>query len=276
MGKSKRKKQKRKEKYKLQKELSMMKKGELEEVYEGFCFRIDGPDYKHVKELVGPSVEFNEIKQLDDVFTIVDNDDYYAWDEKWNDCIHTLGDRFPSPTEDVYGFDRYQIDLLKKGGTKAIDVWNEYKNLYEPVVGYAYAYLERKTNKDQINAIKEYFNQKAIIENTVILSRFRKGDYIVATMKDTDMDLVFVYSGVGSKFCIAYCEEWTTLNCEDFIDGIDIDADGVLADWSFCDKTTIREATIQEILEVKNILDRNGLEIRIEETEAVLKFKGDN
>jgi hypothetical protein len=90
------------------------------------------------------------------------------------------------------------------------------------------------------------------------------------------MDLIFVYSGVGSKFCIAYCEEWTTLNCEDFIDGIDIDADGVLADWSFCDKTTIREATIQEILEVKNILDRNGLEIRIEETEAVLKFKGDN
>lgn len=261
-----------------------------------FLYKLDDPKYKELSDILlkkGYFQTFTEIKTLEDVRRIVTEKDYYAWDEMWIGCSSNT-ESFPTPKEDVYGFDRSGIN--KDPSLKALEdsvIWEVCKYNYEPVVGYAYACVnanKKKGSVEEFDIIQNFRNPKVFHLPTRVVMTAEEKDLKPGICYSADPDervflngqfkskFIFLYGGGESECRIAavYSDDYLDFcgissNINEY--GLDLDPDGRQVTWDyFIDKSSVTKASPEEINKLNSALRKSGLIISWMNGKCIVKL----
>lgn len=236
-----------------------------------YLYKLDDPEYLELKGILekgGWISTFIEVPTLKEVREIVEEKDYYAWDEMWIGAKNDTS-KFPVPIEDDYGFDKAEVESLKSQGKTTDEIWEALKVHYEPVIGYAYSCVNSETKAGSVGeyeAIKEFKKAKKKAKDNELFESLRlsSGDivsaYICESMRDRYPErFLFIYSGVEGEFITDYNREWKNDLSPDFREGIDLDPEGWRITWGCIDRSTARLATESEVNEFNDAIKKAGL-----------------
>lgn len=248
---------------------------------EAFIYKLDDPEYAELKDYMLQkkalfSDTFIEIKSLDDVKSLVINDNYYhGWQDLMYDCCgYTPKPDWIFPEKDIFG-DIYDLDdLMKETGKTKEELWEEYKHDYDPVVGYAYASLSNNSSEgpiDEIEAIWDFYGEKYAKKLHEFFSGLKPGKIYSCHVKDDrnnpyEESDIFLWNLYPENFVMLYLkgDEFSAAYNPGYrpdMEFIDTECGEYL--FSTLDLSTFREATEEEAYNLLTHLEKKGYKVNM-------------